>query len=132
VREIKFKFWDTKNKTMHKNGCPYLAIDSSGNVSELIHHEAFLEWAGTVHTEHVIPLQYTGIKDKNGKEIYEGDVVLYDDYVGLTGVVYYDEAETSYIIKPMQNGDYEVLGLTCHVRVLGNIFENPELLEVAE
>ena len=56
--------------------------------------------------------------------------MLYNDYTGYTGFIYYDEAETSYMIKPIGEGEYNVLGLTCSITVIGNKFENPELLEV--
>ena len=69
-------------------------------------------------------MQYTGLKDKNGKEIYEGDIICAYD---RNGSVVYDELRASYIVHDRWS---EVL---CHVanacEVIGNIYENPELLK---
>src|SRR5699024_4922062 len=78
-----------------------------------------------------IYMQYTGLKDIKNKEIYEGDIVSYYPFKSEVGKVYYDEAETTYFIEPFdEDGEYEVLGLQCGVEIIGNIYENPELLEV--
>jgi len=74
-------------------------------------------------------MQYTGLKDKNGNEIFEGDIVKN----GLSG---------TWIIQPIESGSMSLLGickqykdknfdisaLNYNVEVIGNIYENPELI----
>lgn len=83
--------------------------------------------------------QYTGIKDKNDKEIYEGDIVSfedaecdaegYHDNVFLNrGVVSYDEVSMCYSFSNRQTVDMEDLYIPTDAEIIGNIYENPELL----
>lgn len=87
--------------------------------------------------------QYTGLKDKNGKEIFEGDIVAFEDSDGgyeypdavvNTGIVEYGELRfyfTNRIAAEMD--DFYIKDGRCDdVEVIGNIHENPELLGVQE
>lgn len=80
--------------------------------------------------------QYTGLKDENGKRIFEGDIVRAQDNLifspfcdGLVGKVVY--IETAFFIEPKDPTKSEYLFNECAIyEVFGNIHDNPELMEV--
>jgi uncharacterized phage protein (TIGR01671 family) len=93
------------------------------------HDPAFLS-SGGIFPEGTVFMQYTGLKDKNGKEIYEGDIVIYQM---LEGTIIHDVTE--YIEEVhFVDGSFDVDGAPLYVvsegcEVIGNIYENPELLQ---
>lgn len=121
MRQIKFRAWDKEFNKM---------FDWSELLKFAPTLKAFFE------NEDIVKMQYTGLKDKNGREIYEGDIVMQlseRTYDSLTGVVKFIDG--SYVIETAdgKNGGYlfdEYLFDELAFNVLiGNIYENPELLE---
>lgn len=68
--------------------------------------------------------QYTGLKDKGGKEIYEGDIG-WDDYYECYGVVKFDEGKFSYIWENISDDLFEVCD---EIEIVGHIYEDSKLL----
>lgn len=93
--------------------------------------------SGCLYFDDVIIMQSTGLKDKNGKEIFEGDVVQYQNTkvpsADSKGVIRYFDNWAMFGIDIEHNEPRALFfnGLSDHISldVVGNIYENPELLE---
>lgn len=117
-RVIKFRAYNPKEKKMSRDFTLY-EIASAG--SKTIFPFGFIANKDTVL------MQYTGLKDKNGKEIYEGDIVEEEDFIGevvwedfMFNVEDYYDSSADYPTIAFFEGVFEVVG---------NIYENPNLIE---
>lgn len=72
--------------------------------------------------------QYTGVKDKNGKKIFEGDI-CWEEHNECYGVVKFEEGKFLYVWENIAEDLWEVAD---DIEICGNIHENPELLEGTE
>lgn len=140
MREIKFRGKRLFDNKEWKYGFYYLYIDNLGKEFHNILNEeeqvTVNEYGATVPAFTNIDKntlgQYTGLKDVNGKEIYEGDIVLINKEKNIKGIVKYSETYAEFIVVNTNNitDEYEPLAdYKKYLEILGNEYENPELLE---
>lgn len=137
MRELKFRAWDKKSKKIRiveSIGFGELSYYNEGYpVTNMIGRDCIHDKDIIIHRDsyqHEL-MQYTGLKDKNGKEIYEGDILLYDS--GSKTSVFYNNGA---FVRSYGNSNMYLLydsfiedGCLYNYEVIGNIYENPELLE---
>ena len=109
MREIKFRMWDDEENIMIDGDS--LAFEEYLPIKDLLSRDNIM--------------QFTGMHDKNGKEIYEGDIVLIRE--GIAVITFYCGSFWCSFWTLLLLSDSGV-----EVEVIGNIYENPELLDTAK
>ena len=140
MREYKFRMWNKKEKKMYDVGV--LDFDY-----KQVYMKGYLNYTtSSFQIEDIELMQFTGLHDKNGKEIYEGDIVkikyrkgfklgqaIYEEFIAR---VMYGSEYASFIIGNCNPSiivhECENLGDYKDIEVIGNIYENPELLKGAD
>ncbi|MDK0595790.1 YopX family protein [Clostridium perfringens] len=133
-REVKFRIWDkTSNRMLYQDDFERVELDTKNKMVSLVRSETIessyvLDYEDGIEAE---IMQYTGLKDKNGKKVYEDDIIQYSHKAvgmilrkvrmkygmwGIEGIVKGTQIPFANILE----SEYEVIG---------NIHENPELLE---
>lgn len=123
TRELKFRAWVKEKKE-------WFYTDLEITEDDFCCNEIWLDYENCTSIE-----QYTGLKDKNGKEIYEGDIIevetCIDEEETTIYEVYWDEDTLEYALKTIKGVNYDsCVGELSQsaIKVIANIHENPELL----
>lgn len=110
-----------------------IRFDDEGNVTTVLFEGKIL--GVNTHADEIELMQSTGLLDKNGKEIFEGDILAVgtdDEVVNVN--VFWDEKHALFMFESKKYNEKEPLAElaeddACLFEIIGNIYENPELLE---
>ena len=124
MREIKFRAWDLKTKTMHT----VENINFCGRETVTVQYNPVKK----ICLDSVLLMQYTGAKDKNGVEIYEGDIIRHQSgKYGTDFEIKWSPILCGFTAMQIESGHPSPQlnqGTMCYFEVVGNIYENPELV----
>ena len=131
----KFRAWHNELGRMMSISDMWFNVDSLGEIGL---NDAVMNDYITVSPDEIELMQSTGLKDKNGKEIFEGDIITNGQNVMCmkrhnTLVFYVEEkGEVEFIADSAVLEDFEedAKEIADRLEIIGNIYENPELLEV--
>lgn len=123
----RYRAWDKIRKTMYEVD-DIMSIDFGK--SEISVKTLFFERTSRYDFDDIVLMQSTGMTDKNGREIFEGDILDSEDGF-LAGVVELRQNLGIFVSKLIKYNNFEHL---CNVldskQIIGNVWENPKLLEV--
>lgn len=130
MRNVKFRAWDFSQEVMIDDA--RFVIEANGTVwwRPYVEHEDCISEMMEKAYDNIEIMQFTGLFDKNGVEIYEGDIVSqkYQDGVFIEPLNFIGEIKYSRDKFVIDNGS-QLHSIMSHCEVIGNIYENPELLE---
>lgn len=133
-REIKFRAWDSNIKEIVEVVSVDLENEFIRGISQV---ENNVDLESSYSFDEIELMQYAGLKDKNGTEIYEGDIVRLQSVDGMdynAQIVFKDGGFCAIdgAIDDFSVSRYNLTIFDLEITVIGNIYENSELLEVDE
>ena len=126
MREFKMKAWLKKEKKMVSIigidlNYQYIRYSDDGNL--------FKDDYKIAEFKDIELLQFTGAKDKAGQEVYEADVIKFNDGIDdIYGLISYDDEDAVYCVS-YENVTEHLSNMAGVCEIVGNIFENPQLHE---
>lgn len=130
----RYRVWDKKFKTMHEVD-DIMSIDFGK--SEISVKTLFFERTNYYKFDDIVLMQSTGLTDKNGKEIFEGDILSIEtDEENVKVEVSWDNKHALFIFESKKYNEKEALGELFEdnsypFKIIGNVWEDPELAEVS-
>jgi len=135
MREIKFRAWDKWNSKM-ANVVEIRWVRNGDEIKKaIVQIDVDQDTNKAIMLKDLELMQFTGLKDKNGKEIYEGDVIQWEEQEDWSTNVYKKTAEVKFVDGAFRThteftSNENNLGIVATWgEVIGNIYENPELLK---
>ncbi|QYR68799.1 hypothetical protein JY401_05490 [Fusobacterium animalis] len=126
MKELKIKAWLKKEKKM----VAIIGIDFNYEYIRYTEDDnLFNENYKTAEFKNIELLQFTGLKDNGGQELYEADVIKFNDGIDdIYGLISYDDEDAVYCVS-YENVTEHLSNMAGDFEIVGNIFENPDLHE---
>ena len=132
MREIKFRAWDKNKKEM----CEVIELIHNGKYAKLF--GLTNKWLEKKFSKSFELMQFTGLKDKNRKEIYEGDILVAVGNINIYFLVGFgDDTDKEYFGFTLESLNrtkmiYSFCRDVERYEVIGNIYESPKLLDTVK
>jgi uncharacterized phage protein (TIGR01671 family) len=134
-RLIKFRVWNVDKKSWVNPYYTALKCNVAEGNQQILRSPAIYNNFGEAYGDYIIQ-QFTGLSDKNGVEIYEGDIIsvrnkFFNGTLSASKqcVVYYEFLGFHFKVLPDNCGENKLILSDSDLEIIGNILENPELIE---
>ena len=122
IARFKFRFWDKKEKE-------YFTCGDIDYKSGIFKTYPFRTYNGCFGYKNIVAEQCTGLKDKNGRLIYAGDILGNKDFMSDVALLKYSNEKCCYILERRSVDEFFNKWWADRLMVIGNIHENKELLK---